>query len=163
MFLVLLWVLTDIRTPRFVDSLSRYWWRALCYSLFTTLVKSVFLLCGAFLSNLICFVVYNRLSRCLVARLSHGSKVLISHILSLLQMKASTQGTFCGRRSCKNFKISRRTLSQEHWNCPWAVVDKKISYFIKLTYQKTLFRQFGLFGLFNKFLGSANNFVISSS
>ena len=32
---------------------------ALCYSLFTTLVKSVFLLCGAFLSNSICFVVYN--------------------------------------------------------------------------------------------------------
>ena len=49
---------------------------ALCYSLFTTLVKSVFLLCGAFLSNSICFVVYNRLSRCLVARLTHGSKVL---------------------------------------------------------------------------------------
>ena len=46
-----------------------------CLLAFTTLVKSVFLLCGAFLSNSICFVVYNRLSRCLVARLSHGSKV----------------------------------------------------------------------------------------
>lgn len=38
---------------------------ALYYSLFTTLVKSVFftLICGAFLSSSICSMVYNRLSR----------------------------------------------------------------------------------------------------
>ena len=81
---------------------------ALFYSLFTTLVKSVFLLCGAFLSNSICFVVHNRLSRCLVARLSHGSKVLCLSrtFLVCCKWKRPNEELFVGGGVAKTSKYS---------------------------------------------------------
>ena len=79
-----------------------------CLLAFTTLVKSVFLLCGAFLSNSICFVVYNRLSRCLVARLSHGSKVLCLSRTFLVcrKWKRPNEELFVGGGVAKTSKYS---------------------------------------------------------